>query len=87
MIYVLRMLKLVKSKEVPWKAFVQSRVSVIFTALQRHEDKKKNTPFFYLKITAKKLQDRYSLVYNDLYGNLIANLFFIPRLNRYNIVP
>ena len=77
------MLKLVKSKEVPRKACPQSSISAIFAVLCRHEDKKENTSLFYLEIIDKKLQDSYSLAYNDLYGNLIVSFFLIPGSNRY----
>ena len=44
MIHVLRMklMKLLKPKEVPRKTSVQSSVSVIFETLWRHEDEKEN---------------------------------------------
>ena len=79
--------KLVKPIEVPNKACVQNRVSAVFEDLRRHEEKKKNIPF-YLEIIGKKLRNSYSLAYNVfLYGNLIASLFLILGWDRYNIVP
>ena len=66
------MLKLVKSKEVPRKACVESRVSTIFAPLRSHEDEKENISLLYLEIIGKKLQDIYSLAY-VLDDNLIAS--------------
>ena len=47
--------KLVKSKEVPRKACVHSKVSAIFVALRRYEDEKENISLFHLEIIGKKL--------------------------------
>ena len=47
--------KLVKSKEVPRKAYVHSKVSAIFVALRRYEDEKENISLFHLEIIGKKL--------------------------------
>lgn len=64
MIHVLRMklVKLLKPKEVPRKTSVQSSVSVIFETLWRHEDEKENFGNDWQEITG-----RFSLAYNVFY--------------------
>ena len=63
LIYVFRILKTSKSKEIPKKACVQGGVLATFEFLSWHDDEKENILLFYFEIKRKKLQDSCSLAY------------------------